>query len=106
SMERLVADEPLVVDGVVVDERERDGHTHRNVDLRLVEMRVMDADPDMGRELCRARGRAGARRECGERQSAEGSNDHPLTARDLRKMTSAPSAARAMPIRAIWSLEG
>src|SRR3989442_5147730 len=102
-VEGLVPDEPLVVDGIVVDERERDWHAHRDLDLRGLEARVVDAYPDVRWER-RVGRRAGARRECGERQRDESAKDHAETVCDRRSKKMAPSAASAMPMSATESM--
>ena len=104
-VESLVADEPLVVDRVIVDQREGHRDAHRDLDLGRVEMRVVDADPDLCREG-RVSRRAGARRERGERQHDEEAKDHAETVCDRRRRTMAPSAASAMPMSATVSALG
>src|SRR5207247_619525 len=80
-------------------------HAHRDVDLGLVEMRVVDADRDVGRKLCRAGCRAGARRECGERQCDDRADDHAVTDCALRRVTIALRDATAIALSGIWSHE-
>src|SRR5205823_7271977 len=99
-------DDALGVDGILVNERERARNAYRDVDLGLAKVRVVHADRDVGRKLCGARCRAGARRKCGERQCDDRADDHAVTDCDLRRMTIAPRDASAMPMSAIWSLEG
>jgi hypothetical protein len=62
-VEFRVADEPLVVDRVRVDQDERDRDTARHADLRSVEARVVDADRHRRR---RRRAAAGDRRHAEE----------------------------------------
>jgi len=59
---------------------ERYRHAHRNVDLRLVEVRVVDPDRDMCRQLRGTRGRAGSPRvrRAPLRRALEGSHAHRL----------------------------
>src|SRR5438445_355454 len=90
-VERGVAYEPLVVDRVVVHDREGDGHAGRDLDAVGLEVRVVDADADVARSG-RVRRRAGARRERGERQRDE-DRSHRATARaPVRRSNSEPSA--------------
>src|SRR2546427_10079796 len=103
-VESLVTDEPLVVDGIVVHERERHRHAHGYVDLRGLEVRVVDPDPDLRRKAGGVSRRAGARRKRGERQRDEDAKDHAETVCDRRKSTMAPSAASAMPMSATGSV--
>src|SRR5437667_9914045 len=98
-MKGLVPEEPLVLDRVVVHQRERDRNADRDVDLVGREVRVMDADADLRRQGCRARRSAGARRERGERQRESGA-DHAMTRCVVRRRTTVPPATMAMPIRA------
>src|SRR5438093_4309100 len=105
-MEVRIADEPFVVDGVVVHDRERDRHAGLDLDRARLEARVVDPDAD----LCRHRGLrrgAGARRECGERERHD-HLPHRLTGRgaSLPTRRSAPRPRIAMPTRASgWSDE-
>ena len=55
-VERVVADEPLVVDGVGVDQHERDRDAGRGDHLGRAERRI--AHPDLGRRAGRCHARA------------------------------------------------
>src|SRR4051812_30923038 len=73
-VERRIADQPLVVDGVVVLDDVRDWDAGRDADGCRFELRVVDphVDDDRARRFGR---RAGARRCCGERQRDETAKD-------------------------------
>src|SRR5258705_12053190 len=95
-----VTDEPLVVDGIVVHDREGDRDSGGDLDAVRPEVRVVDPDADLGRGRGLRRG-AGARRERGERERHQDAS-HCLTdcGANLPMRRSAPSPNIAMPTRA------